>query len=401
MKDIKLIIVILSFLFTNINTALSSELTKKLELIGNPYKMKYVSIEDTYSRNVWDLQTYNGKLFIGAGNSSNQGPSQNSGPLPLISYLPVKDKFINEGIIYDDQIDIFNLLNNKLYIPGHDATGSWKWGNFYIKDKNKPLQMYRNIPAGLHLYDMALIKGKLYSAIGLDEGAAVGVTTDGGENWKIHKLGRSRVYAFMQIGNTLFATKKFKRTSKPYFSIAQLMDNGEFSARYDLSLYKMFPKTKFEHKYSRLIRSINLGSSAIYVGAYKYNDHQSKPFGLYQAFLKNSQLSVNKINLGKHLIARDIIKRGNTLYVIATLQTKDSIKNMIFKGTKHKTKGWQLIEWKKLLSFDYPTFARSFEELNGDFYFGMGSDLDEPEKWKKSEMLPQTGNILRIKKVFF
>ena len=366
--------------------------TRQIEYIGNPYKMKYVSIEDTYSRNVWDLQSYQGRLYIGAGNSANQGPSQNSGPLPLISYLPEKDKFINEGTIYDEQIDVFRVLDGKLFIPGHDATGSWNWGNFYVKDKNKPLKMYRNVPKALHLYDLALIHNTLYAAIGLDEGAAMGSTRDMGKHWKIQKLGRSRVYGLLPIDHTLFATKKFKRTSRPYFSVAKLQQNGQFSARYDLNIYKMFPDTVFRQKYARLIRAINLGKSAIYVGAYKYNDHQSKPFGLYTARLQRNRLAVKKINLGKGVIARDIIKRQNTLYVLATHKEQQGVNNMIFQA-----KPSNLRHWQKIISFHYPTFARSFELLKGYFYFGMGMDLNVPDEWKKSEMIKQTGDIVRLK----
>jgi hypothetical protein len=44
-----------------------------------------------------------------------------------------------------------------------------------------------------------------------------------------------------------------------------------------------------------------------------------------------------------------------------------------------------------VLRFQEPTFARSFEILNGDFYFGLGCDI--------SPLPAETGSILRIRNV--
>ena len=367
----------------------SKDITDKIEYIGTPYINQYKSGEDIYSRNVWDMQVYENKIFIGAGNSANEGPSINSGPVKLIAYSPKTNKFKIEGVIDDDQVDIFNILNNKLFIPGHDGKGSWNWGNFYQRTSSGKWKKYRNIPKALHVYDLALKEKKLFAAIGLDEGAAVGITRDMGRYWKIVKLGSSRVYGFMNIDNQLFALKKFKRTSRPYFSVAQYID-GKFMPRYDISIYKMFPDTKFEIKYSRATRVISFDNKVIYVGAYKYNSHQTKPFGLYTGRLEKNKFIAKKIKLSYKYIPRDIIKRKNKLYVLVSKENKShtTIKVLEF-STKNLTK------YKEVISFNYPTFARSFELIENNFYFGMGSDVDEGNNWDMRDIKKQTGDILK------
>lgn len=380
---------VLISLFFIVQFLISADITNQLKYIGTPYESQFKSNEDIYSRNVWDMQVYDNRIFIGAGNSANEGPSQNSGPVNLVAYIPKENKFVVEGRIDEDQVDIFKILDDSLLIPGHDAKQSWSWGNFYIRTLNKTWEKYRNIPKALHVYDLFYADKKLFAGIGLYEGAAVGITKNLGKTWDIQKLGRSRVYGFLHIGNELFALKKFKRTSKPYFSVAQY-ENGNFVPRYDISIYDMFPDTKFEITYSRATRIISLGNRALYVGAYKYNSHQTKPFGLYSTELIKNNLKAKKIDLNG-FIPNDIIKRDNKIFVLASKKNSLNTKNAVFVMDVANLKP------KELFFFTNNTFARSFELFGGKFYFGMGSDVDEGDNWKISDIKKETGNILAYK----
>ena len=385
---IKHIFKIFILILVSITLLEAKDVTKEIEFIGNPSKSQFAEGEAAYSRNVWDLQVYDNLIFIGSGNSANEGPSINSGNVDLHVYNPKTGKFYKETTIYDDQVDIFKVLQNRLAIPGHDATGSWNWGNFYIRGENNSWKMYRNIPKALHVYDLEYRDKTLFAAIGLNEGAAVGATSDLGKNWKIIKLGSSRVYSFMSVGDEFFALKKFKRTSKPYFSVAQYK-RGNFVPRYDISIYDMFADTRFDIKYSRATRIISFDDKAIYLGAYKYNSHQTKPFGFYEAVLKNGKISSKKIKLKEGYIPRDIIKRGNKIYLLTSKTTRSgtNIEVLEFYANNLRT-------YKELFSFEYPTFARSFELLDGVFYFGMGCDVDEGNSWKMSDIKKETGDLV-------
>ncbi len=58
-----------------------------------------------------------------------------------------------------------------------------------------------------------------------------------------------------------------------------------------------------------------------------------------------------------------------------------------------------LDRWKELFYFESESFARSFELLNDDFYFGIGSEIENVKNWHQYEISPDMGNILRIKNI--
>ena len=52
--------------------------------------------------------------------------------------------------------------------------------------------------------------------------------------------------------------------------------------------------------------------------------------------------------------------------------------------------------WSELFRFHAATFARSFELLDGAFYFGLGCEIQNMTKWSQTELAPETGNIVRL-----
>ena len=55
------------------------------------------------------------------------------------------------------------------------------------------------------------------------------------------------------------------------------------------------------------------------------------------------------------------------------------------------------VAWSEILAFEAPTFARSFELLNGDFYFGLGCEVQHWRDSTLAELAPETGTILRMR----
>ena len=66
------------FLSFSLNLLASVDVTSKVEILGNPYSELYKSGGYIYARNIWDMQVFSGKLYIGAGNSNNKGPAPNA-----------------------------------------------------------------------------------------------------------------------------------------------------------------------------------------------------------------------------------------------------------------------------------------------------------------------------------
>ena len=53
----------------------------RLEVLGNPAAHRYPDCIQSFARNPWDLIAFAGRLYLGLGDDSNDGPSANAGPL--------------------------------------------------------------------------------------------------------------------------------------------------------------------------------------------------------------------------------------------------------------------------------------------------------------------------------
>ena len=370
----------------------ANDVTNNIRVLANPYIERYAGIEKAYARNIWDMQLYNGAIYIGAGNSSNIGPVPNAGRVP-ISVLNLKnDSFKFKYVVSEEQINRFKIYNNTLYIPGHDATQKWEFGNFYKYENNKWIK-YRTIPNALHVYDITLFNDKLYIALGLKNGSAVGISYDNGKTWEIQKLGEGRVYTLLNINQELFAVKYFNKSKKAYYSVAKLDKNGKFKPQPNIRAENIFPYTQLSEKSKKLTRVKNLGNTIFYIGAYVHNDHQSLPFGFYTAKVAKNTLEATKIAIPNNYIPRDIVIRDEIIYLLVS--QKDTNRVIVIKLFSD-----DISNYKELLEFKSSTFARSFEEYNGNFYFGLGCEIKNPKNYRRGELIPSSGSIIKIKKKY-
>ncbi|MFA9373963.1 MAG: hypothetical protein ACERKK_07375 [Poseidonibacter sp.] len=373
MKILFLFILIISFCFS-----------KDYNYLGNPYIKQYSNGEDIYARNIWDMQLFEGKIYLGAGNSSNKGPAQNAGRVYVVSLDPKTEKFEYEYKVAEEQIDIFKVYKNRLYIPGHDATQKWTYGNIYKKENNT-WQKYRTLANALHVYDIVEKDGKIFTAIGLKGKGAVFVSDLNAKTWQKIAQGKGRVYSFIEIENEIFATKTFQKKYPLKLNITQWLTNREtFSSRFDLNISRMFPNTKLDNTSVKIVKSTKLRSGSLYIGVKKHNDHQGKPFGLY--FI-SKDLIIKKIQLHEDEIPRDILVRGENIFLL--INTKNE--NIVYK-----IKEGQLNQKEEVIKFKYPSFARSFEKYKDCFYFGIGSEVENPDKWEILELKKQTGDIIKV-----
>jgi len=389
---------------TNICTKVSP---KHIEKLGNPYTKLYPMGELIYARNIWDMHEYQGLLFLGAGNSSNSGPAPNAGRVPIFSFNTKNDTFHNEGKITEEQIDIFRTINDSLYIPGHDAIQKWTFGNFYKRQNNGVWKKFRNIAKALHLYDITGFDSKLFIGIGLNQISAVGISNDQGENWEIMQSGSSysRVYSFLNVNDSLYATKTFtpleiretweRKRQYNYFSISEYGINENFISRSDLNENIMFPSTELEEAESKkIIHTESFEDKAIYLGAYIHNDHQSETFGAYIASsLEYEEEDIQKIQLPEDTLPFDIVVKNENIYILCYSAFKEEI-------SVHHAKTDNVTSFKKIVHFSSTTFARSFEVIDDDFYFGLGCKVGDTSKWDVAELDDSCGDILRIKEEF-
>ena len=172
------------------------------------------------------------------------------------------------------------------------------------------------------------------------------------------------------------------------FAVSQLVSTDQLVLREDLDRLVLFPETRLRNDHrTKIVRSMSLGPQTLYIGAYVHNDHQHIPFGVYiSTSLAQAKPVVHRIPLPEGAKPWDILIRKEGLYVLL-----DSLSGERTLVSVRHIQGRPPYKQRKILSFPSPTFARSFELLDGDFYFGLGTG--------KKELHPATGYILRVRDV--
>ncbi|HWP97021.1 MAG TPA: hypothetical protein VN426_09220 [Syntrophomonadaceae bacterium] len=374
---------VLEPLVTDNRVLAAVDVSSKVVLLGQPFK------QQPFARNVWDMQVFNGKIYLGSGNYLNGGPSVSPGPIPIMYYDPQTNKFVTEYTVDEEQIDVYKIIDGKLTIPGTDATDSWDFGNYYVLE-NAKWQKIRTIPVCSHVFDMASYNGKLYAAINGESSANIAFTASSnkGKTWTSQMSASSGSPFFGSRGMTLFEFRgKLYGVGLQYLGfnstashINVLVMDGNQSV-----IQKMPNLLPGAQKYSllRIFRPYTVNNNLVYLGVFDNIDgSQWKPYGLYVASDLNQPRRI-VLPQGEALPA-DILVRGSTTYVMAFCgSVENGYTNIVYKSEN-------LNQWTELFRFKCDTFPRSFEELNGDFYFGLGT-LAYPLK-------ASAGSILKVPK---
>jgi hypothetical protein len=134
---------------------------------------------------------FQGRLYIGQGNSDNDGsPDTNAGPVKISYLVPGTSGFQYEGAsgvatLPEEQIDVIRAINTDLYIPGHDPELDWTIRTLYKRTSaNTAWTQYKSTNAvetdswGVHSYDVFGFDNSLFIC-----GYAFGISTDGGQTW--------------------------------------------------------------------------------------------------------------------------------------------------------------------------------------------------------------------------
>lgn len=379
------------------------DVTNQLEHIGTPYEKIYHSKSSTYARNIWDMFSYRGKLYMGAGNSSNGGPATNAGPVPVVVYDPGLKSFFSEFTVDEEQIDTFYEFDGRLYIPGHDSTGNWSFGNLYNYSTDEGWRKLSTVPNAIHIYSLTQYRQRLFAALGTKNKQSVAITEDCGKSWRQIYLGMERIYNFLHVNNKLYAIGTIysdafiARNSKfPHFvklAVSEFIPPTSFGPREDLSWFNtFFPDTEVG-KFNRLkiTRPIKYGTKSIYIGAEVHNDHQSLPFGAYiAASLDEKNVSVSRIPLPPGTVPWDISCVGNNVYIL--LESKGSKGTEVTVMYSNNAKDWQ-----EMLFFRSTTFARSFAILDNYVYISLGDEFYDISSWEEKIFNESTGKLVRVK----
>ncbi len=172
-----------------------------------------------YARNIWDMIFFDGQLFVGCGDTTG-----NAGPIDVWAYSQATG-WRSEFRVDEEQIDKFLVLDGILTIPGDDSRESWEYGNYYQRI-NSTWVKTRNIPGGVHVYDIIEWEDLRIAGIGINPPSnyPVAISTDRGASWDVMVVPQDanpgnfsydcnqwitmsafRVYEFFTVGGNLYA----------------------------------------------------------------------------------------------------------------------------------------------------------------------------------------------------
>ncbi len=339
-----------------------------LRYAQNPRKMLRNPLDPValrYARNVWDMQLWQGTLYMGHGNSSNRGPATNAGPIPIVAYDLATGRFETEFTVDEEQIDRFRIIGNRLYIPGHDPRDSWDLGNFYRLNEGG-WEKVRTIPLGIHTYDILAFHDTLFVAEGSKKGAMVSYSDDLGRTWKSVVLpGTPRAYTLFTLENILYVSAYkgliFRYNSRGFKPVETDLFPDALSGRHPL-----------------VVRAAHLGQTLVYIGADRVNDHQWRPFAAYKAARIDA---AQRLPLAPTDLPYDILVRDGRAYVLTNRPEDAGFTAIIYRSG-------DLAVWREVVRFSAPALARSFEYHAGVFYVGLGTDT--------ASLHEASGNIYRV-----
>ena len=176
-----------------------------------------IPTEEWYSYNmlarcVWDMTIHDNKLYIGCGDYTN-----NTGGVPVM-YCSLDDlgNWQKEGVILDEQVGRFLMLDDKLTIPGWDPKDTPASGTYYQLEDGK-WQTHSGLPDGLHNFDLVRYDGKLFAGIGVNRGETPIVVSENGTDFERVPMFRNgvpvdtndgeriRTYNLWVVNDTLYA----------------------------------------------------------------------------------------------------------------------------------------------------------------------------------------------------
>jgi hypothetical protein len=366
--------------------------TGEVVLLGKPFS------RTAYANNVWDMQLYNNKIYFGHGNSSNYDPEPNAGPVPIIYLDPSSGQFATQSIVYnavtktaidDEQIDRYKLINDSLYIPGHDAKEGWELGNYYKINRNDSTWFkFRNIPNAIHVSDIMYYNSRLYACI------CARIYISDTPYYKAQVLSSIDGLTWSSVGfidnSGIRMYSSFILDNKAYFSstgdnkgnlaLLSVDSSGTASNMLIADFFKLPADSTTPNGY-RIVRPTPFLDKIVFIAAMEINDIQTAPMWLVviNSIGDNSRIILpNEVALPIDMLARD-----QTLYVLAYHKGSSSqYKNYVYSTT-------DLVHYNEVFRFTYNSFARSFEEYEGYFYFGIGCNT--------APLPPEAGQVLKSK----
>ena len=199
------------------------------ELVGDPLGAWRAAPAEAYARNLWDLQAFRGRLYLGYGDAVT-----NTGPTDVIAFDPDRRVFEREITVQEEAILLYRVLGDRLFMPGTDAVDSDD-GMLYVRDAAGWTHLA--LPQAAHVLDVA-VRGTDVCVVVQDRrvGGEVRCTADGGHTWRSDPTASWRAVSLFELGGTLYVSSHksgVRRVGgdKIAFAIPGVPDDGDVLVR--------------------------------------------------------------------------------------------------------------------------------------------------------------------------
>jgi hypothetical protein len=356
------------------------------QFIGQP------TVKGPYARNVWAMKFHDGRLFVASGNSSNDPPEANSGPVAVLYWDGFR--FGGEVVLNEEQIERFILVDGKLIIPGHDTRDPSNKTSFYTRNDvtNTWVQTETLVnlptPQGVvpvfHCYDIQKTGSLWWAGIGvngsLPGSSSLCYSANQGLTWTLATPTNSnRTHELIQVGTSLYGAYTMpSSTTGRGFSMFRVTSSGTIQDQPHIT------KGRFAPGYSdpdsgktRVYRNVLYGARTLYILGEGVNDHGTNPKGIFSATSWTSTAAnATKINPpggAAGYVPFDVLVEGGRVYVLWVRRNIQSATQESF--TMLVASSADTLNWVEQFNFTLPTFARSFEKTGNTWYFGLGTDV--------------------------
>lgn len=377
-KYLSLLITVLSSVFP-VSTTQSTAFEAEIQNLGIPLQAYYP--EGIPGRSAWDVEVYEDQLFVASGDYD-----KNIGPVHIMHYDLNNKQWVESGVVSDEQIEQFYLIDGKLMAPGSDPKQDWNWGNIYIYDNGQWITK-RTVASGIHQLDMIEFDGQIFVSLGVLPGKFPIVASDDGCDtfreipmYKDGELFSTSLPEDITVTSAMVRCYDFFVCNSTLYTFYYQQINGH----YQMKIFQY--KNGAFHYHSNLPEDLTFRRISFEIFKAKAAYQNKAYFTTGKLYVSEDMISAEEIILEEDAIVSDLRVINGRLYVMTVKKAEDG---------SYTTSVWvkKLLsenEFKKLYYFTYPCAAQSFTYHDNHFYFGMGDGT-------LSETNPNNGSILSIK----
>ncbi|MBA3541381.1 MAG: hypothetical protein H0T79_17345, partial [Deltaproteobacteria bacterium] len=315
-----------------------------IEVVGDPLGDWRASPDEAYARNLWDLQAFRGRLYLGYGDAI-----QNTGPTEVIAFDPATHTFIHDAVFQEEAILRYRVFGDRLFVPGVDAVTSQD-DTLYVRDAAG----WTRLPLTdvVHASDVSVRGDEICVAVqDRATGGAVRCTRDQGGTWKAFPTQSWRSVSLFELGASLYVSSHDSGVLRVDGRKLQLELPGVTTDRNVL-----------------VTQPIRCGNDVVFIGKriqYAGEAATVDVLGVFRASVDaRGSIGATRVDIGG--TPTDVFTHANRCYVLTNREAAAGTFDVtVFESLDNQT-------WNQRVTFVANAMARSAELMNDYFYIGLG-----------------------------